>query len=133
VARGEQAFEPASEIIPIGRQRSKGINGWNIDLSGDILLVGQMIFLYREVYTMRGESIRIEVHRMVKQAPFRPFVLTMENGDRITIGHPENIAFDAENGSMDYHVISGRIRLFGSFEAITSVATADSVEHLSSP
>ncbi len=79
---------------------------------------------------MRAESIRAEVARMARQAPFRPFVLTMENGDRITIGHPENIAFDPENGSSDFYVIAGRIRLFGTFEAVTRVATADSVEHL---
>ena len=79
---------------------------------------------------MRSEAIRTEVARMVRQAPFRPFVLSMENGDRVTIGHPENIAFDPENGSLEFYVISGRIRLFGTFEAVTSVATADSVEHL---
>jgi len=45
---------------------------------------------------MRSESIRDEVARMVRQAPFRPFVLSMENGDRVTIGHPENIAFDPD-------------------------------------
>ena len=48
---------------------------------------------------MRADSIRSEVRRMVRQAPFRPFVLSMENGDRISIGHPENIAFDPENRS----------------------------------
>jgi hypothetical protein len=79
---------------------------------------------------MRAESIRAEILRMVRQAPFRPFVLSMENGDRVPIGHPENIAFDPEGQSLDFYVISGRVRLFGTFEAVTSVATADSVAHL---
>ena len=79
---------------------------------------------------MRADTIRSEVIRMVRQAPFRPFVLSMENGDRVSIGHPENIAFDPVGDSPDFYVISGRIRLFGTFEAVTSVATADSVEHL---
>jgi len=79
---------------------------------------------------MRADSVRAEVVRMVRQAPFRAFVLSMENGDRVTIGHPENIAFDPEGESTDFYVISGRVRLFGTFEAITNVATADSVEHL---
>ncbi len=79
---------------------------------------------------MRADAIRNEVLRMIHQAPFRPFVLSMENGDRVTIGHPENIAFDPEGGSPDFYVISGRIRLFGTFDAVSSVATADSVEHL---
>lgn len=79
---------------------------------------------------MRAGSIRTEVARMVHQAPFRPFVLSMEDGDRVTIGHPENIAFDPSSGSSDFYVISGNIRLFGTFEAVSSVATVDSVEHL---
>ncbi len=66
---------------------------------------------------------------MLRQAPFRPLILSMENGDRVTIGHSENIAFDPEGESPDFYVISGRIRLLGTFDAVSSVATADSVEH----
>lgn len=79
---------------------------------------------------MRAEAVRSEVVRMVRQVPFRPFVLSLENGDRIPIDHPENIAFDPEGSSPDFYVIAGRIRLFGTFEAVTNVATADSVAHL---
>jgi hypothetical protein len=83
---------------------------------------------------MRAESIRTEVVRMLRQAPFRPFVLSMENGDRVIVGHPENIAFDpageGAEDSFDFYVISGRVRYFGTFEAVTSVATAGSIEHL---
>jgi hypothetical protein len=79
---------------------------------------------------MRAEAIRSEIIRMVREAPFRPFVLSLENGDRVTIGHPENIAFDPEGESPDFYVISGRVRLFSTFEAVTNLATADSVEHL---
>lgn len=57
---------------------------------------------------------------MVRQAPFRAFVLSMENGDRVSIGNP----------ATDFYVISGRVRYFGSFEAVASVATAETVEHL---
>jgi hypothetical protein len=67
---------------------------------------------------------------MLRQAPVRPFVLSMENGDRVTIGHPENIAFDPEGESSDFYVISGRIRRFGTFDAVSSAATVDSVAHL---
>jgi hypothetical protein len=79
---------------------------------------------------MRAEAIRAEVIRLVHQAPFRPFVLSMENGDRVTIGHPENIAFDPEGESPDSYVISGNVRRFGAFDAVSSVATTDSVGHL---
>ena len=67
---------------------------------------------------------------MVHQAPFRPFILSLENGDRVSIGHPENIAFDPQGESPDFYVISGRVCLFSTFEAVTNVATADSVAHL---
>jgi hypothetical protein len=79
---------------------------------------------------MRGDTIRSDVIRMVRQAPYRPFVLSMENGGRVTVGHPENIAFNPQGESWDFYVISGRVRLFGTFDAVSSVATADSVEHL---
>lgn len=79
---------------------------------------------------MRSAAVRTEVLRMVNQSPFPPFVLSMENGDRVTIGHPENIAFDPEGGSEDFYVITGRLRFYGTFEAVSSVATADPVEHL---
>ena len=59
-----------------------------------------------------------------------PFVLNLENGDRITIEHPENIAFDPgsngpDSGSKDFYVISGRLRVYSTFEAVTHVALAD--------
>jgi len=57
----------------------------------------------------------------------------MENGDRVSIGYPENIAFDPEGDSPDFYVIAGRIRLLGTFQAVTSVTAADSVEHLAGP
>ena len=63
---------------------------------------------------MRADAIRNEVVRMLRQAPFRPFVLSMENGDRVTIGHPENIAFDPEGESPDFYVISGHSGSSGS-------------------
>ena len=58
---------------------------------------------------MRAEAIRSDIARMVHQAPFRPFILSLENGDRVSIGHPENIAFDPEGESPDIYVISGRV------------------------
>jgi hypothetical protein len=77
----------------------------------------------------RIDVIRTEVQRLLKSAPFRPFALTLENGDRIIIEHPENIAFDpANNGSPDseeFYVISSQLRLFSTFDAVASVALVD--------
>lgn len=81
----------------------------------------------------RVDAIRAEVQRLLRAVPFRPFALTLENGDRVMIGHPENIAFDpapeaGAAGSEDFYVISGNLRLFSTFGAVTSVALLDRAE-----
>jgi hypothetical protein len=75
---------------------------------------------------MRTAPVRPEVQRLLGQRPFRPFALLLENGDRVIIEHPENIAFDpVAPGVGDFYVISGRLRLFSTFEAVTSVSLLD--------
>lgn len=78
----------------------------------------------------RVEVVRAEIQRLLHTAPFRPFVLAMENGDRVVIEHPENIALDPAStegtrGSDEFYVISNRLRLFSTFAAITGVALLD--------
>lgn len=76
----------------------------------------------------RVEAIRSGIHRLIRAQPFQKFMLTLESGDRVLIEHPENIAFDPEGkepGADEFYVITGRIRLFSTFGAITSVALAD--------
>jgi hypothetical protein len=78
----------------------------------------------------RVDSIRSEVLKLMRSKPFRPFALLMENGERIMIGHPENIAFEpgtAEGvgGSEDFYIISGGLRMFSTFSAVTSVVIVD--------
>jgi hypothetical protein len=78
----------------------------------------------------RVEFVRAEIQRLLHSVPFHPFVLVMENGDRVVIEHPENIAFDPAStegtgGSDEFYVISNRLRLFSTFAAITSAALLD--------
>ncbi len=78
----------------------------------------------------RVEAVRSEVQRLLRAVPFRPFALTLENGDRVVIGHPENIAFnpaslEGSEGSDDFYVIANQLRLFSTFAAVTSVALMD--------
>ena len=78
----------------------------------------------------RVDLVRAEVQRLLRAAPFRPFALTLENGDRVIIGHPENIAFEPASeegtgGSEDFYVISNRLRLFSTFGAVAGVALVD--------
>jgi hypothetical protein len=53
----------------------------------------------------------------------------LENGDRVIIDHPENIAFDpgknGSPGSEEFYVITGQLRLFSTFGAVSSVALVD--------
>ena len=74
----------------------------------------------------RTEANRTSVLQLVQQRPFEPFALNMENGDRIIIEHPENIAFDVrENGRDRFSVISDRLQYLSTFSAVTSVALID--------
>ena len=82
----------------------------------------------------RVNAVRAEVQRLIHSVPFHPFALALENGDRVIIEHPENIAFDPgpSNGaaaSDDFYVISGHLRLFSTFAAVTSVALLDRGGH----
>jgi hypothetical protein len=81
----------------------------------------------------RVAVIRSEIQRLLRATPFRPFALTLENGDRVIIGHPENIAFEpaASNGtggSEDFYVVANQLRLFRTFSAVTRVALVDQGE-----
>jgi hypothetical protein len=73
----------------------------------------------------RADVIRSEVQRLLRVAPFRPFALTLENGQRLIIGHPENLAFNpGDNGtgaSEDFYAFSGPLRVYSTFSAVTNV------------
>jgi hypothetical protein len=76
----------------------------------------------------RIEAIRAEIRRLLRAVPFRKFVVCLESGDRVLIEHPENIAFDPEAkepGSDDFYVVTGRLRLFSTFGAVSNIALAD--------
>jgi hypothetical protein len=78
----------------------------------------------------RRQTAHSDVLRFLHDVPFRPFLLNMENGDRILVEHPENIAFNpgtnGSRGSSRFHVItSNDAVVVGSFAAVTSVLQAD--------
>ncbi len=76
----------------------------------------------------RIEATRSEIRRLIRAAPFRKFLLILESGDRALIEHPENIAFDPDAkgpGSDEFYVVTGRLRLFSTFGAVSSIVLAD--------
>ena len=72
---------------------------------------------------MKVELVRSEIQRLLRQSPFRPFAITMVGGEQAIIEHPENVALDPRPGSSsDFYVLTGSLRLFSTFDAVSSVA-----------
>ena len=72
------------------------------------------------------DAMRSEVRRLLRTAPFRRFILTMENGERALIEHPENVAYDpSDGGSDEFYVVTGKLRLVSTFDRVTGVIFAD--------
>jgi hypothetical protein len=74
------------------------------------------------------EAIRSQVQKLLNAVPFRPFILTMDSGQQVVVGHPENIAFvpdsPEEEGSEDFYVASGKLRLISTFSKVSDISLA---------
>jgi len=72
---------------------------------------------------MKTELVRAEIQRLLRQSPFRRFVITYVGGEVAVIDHPENVAFDPRPGSSsEFYVLTGSLRMFSTFEAVSSVS-----------
>jgi hypothetical protein len=72
---------------------------------------------------MNVEHIRAELQRLLHQTPFRPFAINFVGGEQAIIEHSENVAFAPRPGSSsDFYVLTGSLRLFSTFEAVSSIA-----------
>jgi len=72
---------------------------------------------------MKIESFRTELQRLVRQTPFRPFIMTFKGGETAVIEHSENVAFDPRPGaSPEFYVLTGSLRMFSTFDAVSSVS-----------
>jgi hypothetical protein len=77
---------------------------------------------------MNPELLRTELKRILRQAPFRPFILTFKGGERALVEHPENIAFDPRPGqTSDFYLLTGSLRMFSSFESVSSITMLSDV------
>ena len=77
----------------------------------------------------RSETNRSLFHDLWGNRPFRAFAINFENGDRVVVEHPENVAFDfRKNGQDDFVLRNDKLRYFATFSAITSLAILDEAE-----
>jgi hypothetical protein len=87
--------------------------------------------------TTRGDAMRLQVQQMVRAVPFGPFVITLENRQRLVVDHPENIAFrpdeNSRPGSRRFYVVTDDTWVHSTFEAITSVTHSDQPATESAP
>ena len=76
----------------------------------------------------RVQDTRAAIQEMLRAVPFQPFAISLENGDRVIVEHPENIAFDpTANGdsAARFFVITGNLGVHSTFHAVTSVTLVD--------
>lgn len=82
---------------------------------------------------MNIDETRAEIQRVVNQRPFRQFLINLDNGDRLTVEHPENVAFDpTPGGQTRLFVITGSLTCFATLESISSVVMQDTGEPVGS-
>ena len=54
--------------------------------------------------------------------------MTLKGGEQAVIEHPENVAFDPKPGATsEFYVLSGSVRWFSTFDAVSSLAMLSSV------
>ncbi|MEM8865424.1 MAG: hypothetical protein AAGF31_07740 [Planctomycetota bacterium] len=78
---------------------------------------------------MRTDVIRSEILRLIESRPYQPFEINIENGDRIVVEHPENIAMGPEDATDRFanrvHVIGHQVMICTTLDAISTVAEID--------
>jgi hypothetical protein len=78
---------------------------------------------FREGKAVKVELIRSEIQRLLRQSPFRPFVISFAGGEQAVIEHSENVAFDPRPGaSSEFYVLTGSLRLLSTFDAVSSLS-----------
>lgn len=75
---------------------------------------------------IRIDTVRGQLTELVRAHPFHPFIIGLENGDRITVEHPENVAFDSkENGLNRLFIIAERLVHNTTLSAVSNISELD--------
>jgi hypothetical protein len=75
---------------------------------------------------------RAQIISLLNRRPFRPFVISLDNGDRLTVEHPETVAYDPTGASTQFSVLTGGLMVASYFRSVTSIALQDTGETVSS-
>jgi hypothetical protein len=81
---------------------------------------------------MSANETRAQIARLIQQRPFERFVINLDNGDRVTVEHPETIAYDPTGASLRFSVLTGGLVIIGNFDSVTSITLSDTGESISS-
>jgi hypothetical protein len=77
----------------------------------------------------RADSARTDLRAHIRRVPFQPFAISLENGDRAVIEHPENVAFNPKDGTSErVAIVSGNLAHYTNLSAITSISVLDQGE-----
>ncbi len=74
--------------------------------------------------------MRTEIVRLLKDVPFRPFIIIMDSGQRVVVRHPENVAYDREVETANCYAVSDGLMHILPWVKIAHLALADSGEPL---
>jgi hypothetical protein len=78
----------------------------------------------------RVEEVRLQLKNLLDAAPFRPFIIRLENGEQVRVEHPENIAYSLSpwpSGKVRqaFYVLTEEGEVRSNLGAITSLFVAD--------
>lgn len=81
---------------------------------------------------MSANEKQAQIVKLINQRPFRPFVISLENGDRVTVEHPVTVAYDPTGASTQFSVLTGGVMVASYFGSITSIALQDTGQAIGS-
>jgi hypothetical protein len=77
---------------------------------------------------MRSVSMYEKMTELLKAVPFRPFMVNFENGQQVTVDHPENVAYaprvnghKRKKGRRDLYIMARNLSVHSTFDAITAI------------
>lgn len=75
---------------------------------------------------VKTDTVRTQLTELVRAHPFNPFLVCLDNGREITIEHPENCAFDSNNGGLNrLFIISNSLVHHSTLSSVSNIVELD--------